>query len=224
MNAVIYYSNTNECYNVAKYISDKTNYELLSILNLNNYIYNNIYLIIPVHYQSIPLEIREVIKKIKSSKAIIIACYGKMSYGNILNEIKNSLNSKVVGACLIPSKHTYIKNDTGFSDYSKLDILFNKMNNEEEIYIPKTPKNVLSNVFPILRHQLGIKIIKNDKCTNCGECNNICNHINCGVVDRDCNRCLKCIDYCKEKALDFKIRPLMKLYLKKKKKNELIIY
>ena len=37
-------------------------------------------------------------------------------------------------------------------------------------------------------------------------------------------RCLKCINNCKNNALEYKLSFFMKLYLKKKKKNLLIIY
>lgn len=224
MNAIIYYSNTLESYNIAKYISIKTSYELINISNLNNYDFDFIYLIFPIYYQSIPKTIKPLIKKIKAKKAIIIATYGKMSYGNVLNDVKKIINAKIVSASYIPTKHSYIKNDLRFSDFKKIDDIILNMNNDKEIKIKKSFKNPFANLFPILRHKIGIKIIKNDKCINCNKCYDICENIINGKTDSNCIRCLKCIDYCPYNALDFKLSFFMKIYLKKKKKDKFIIY
>ncbi len=224
MNAIIYYSNTLESYNIAKYINEKTTYELLNILNLNNFNYDSIYLIFPIHYQSIPKIIRPLIKKINAKKAIVIATYGKISYGHVLNDVKKILDAKIVSAAYIPTKHTYIKDDLRFNDYLKIDEIILNMHRDEEIKIKKSFKNPLASLFPIIRHKIGVKIIKNDKCINCNKCHDICDNIINGKTNKNCIRCLKCIDYCQYKALDFKLSFPMRLYLKKKKKNKLIIY
>ncbi len=224
MNAIIYYSNTLESYNIAKYISIKTSYELINISNLNNYDFDFIYLIFPIHYQSIPKTIKPLIKKLKAKKAIIIATYGKMSFGNVLNDVKKILNAKIVSASYIPTKHSYIKNDLRFSDFKKIDDIILNMNNDKEIKIKKSFKNPFANLFPILRHKIAIKIIKNNKCINCNKCHEICENIINGKTDNNCIRCLKCIDHCPYNALDFKLSFFMKIYLKKKKKDKFIIY
>lgn len=224
MNAIIYYSNTKESYKVASYIKDKTNYELFNIFHLNNYNFDLIYLIFPIHYQSIPKEIRPLIKKIVAKKAIIIATYGKMSYGNVLNDTKKILNAKVVGAAYIPTKHTYLINDTSF-DLPKLDILINKMNNENEVIIKKGKRNPFAQFFPLFRHQIAVKIIKTDKCVNCNHCHLVCNLIKNGnITNKGCNRCLKCVNSCPYNALEVKLMRLLRHYLKKPKKDEFIVY
>ena len=224
MDAIIYYSNTKESYNVAKFISLKNNYQLLNILKLDNYEFDNIYLIFPIHYQSIPIEIRNIIKKITAKKAVVILTYGKMSYGHVLNDVKKILNAKIVGAAYVPSKHTYIDSDTSF-DLNKLDILIDKINNDKEIIIKKTKKNIFASILPIYRHKISVKIIKTDKCINCNMCNIICNKIENGIIiDKSCNRCLKCVNNCPYDALEYKLSSIMKRYLKKKKKNDFIIY
>ena len=223
MNAIIYYSNTFESYKVAKYINSKNNYPLLNLLELDNYNFNNIYLIFPVHYQSIPKEIKFLIKRLKANKAIVIATYGKMSYGHVLYDIKKILDAKIVCAAYIPSKHAYIKKDTSV-DLSHLDTIIDKMNNENECIIKKTFKNPFASFFPIMRHRISVKIIRNDKCNNCNLCNHCCPYINNGIIKGNCNRCLKCITICNNKALDYKLSPIMKKYLNKKKKDEFIIY
>ena len=224
MNKVIYYSNTNESKKIANYISLKTNYSLINILDLNNYSFDSIYLIFPVYYQSIPKEIRNIIKKIKAKKAIIIATYGHMNHGNALYDAKKLLDSMVVAAAYIPTKHSYIKDDDEFNDYSKLDLIIERMTSNKEIIIPKSNKNIFANFIPIKRHQLQVKIIKNSNCNSCNKCNLICKNIENGIVNNRCIRCLRCISNCPNKALDFKLSFFMRKYLSKKKKNDLIIY
>ena len=193
MNAIIYYSNTFESYNIAKYINDKTNYELINILNISNYNYDSIFLIFPVHYQSIPKEIKKIIKKIKANKAIVIATYGKISYGHVLYDAQKILNAKIVSAAYIPAKHTYIKNDINFNEYEKLDEIINNISDNNEIKIKKTFKNPLANFFPITRHKLSVRIIKTDNCIDCGKCNKVCKSINNGIIIDKCTKCLRCI-------------------------------
>lgn len=215
MNKIIYYSNTNESYNIASYISSKTNYELINIFNITSFEFENIFLIFPIHYQNIPKEIKPIIKKIIAKKAIIITTYGKISYGNVLYETKKILNAKIVAAINIPTKHTYIKNDTRFSDYELLDSIIDLINSKDEIEIKKTKKNLFASFFPILRHRISVKIIKNDKCNNCNICNKTCKYIDNGkIISNKCNRCLRCVINCPNEALDFKLSPIMKRYLK----------
>ena len=45
-----------------------------------------------------------------------------------------------------------------------------------------------------------------------------------GKPGRDCIRCLKCVSVCPQGALTVKMGLPMKLYLQKKKENELILY
>ena len=55
MNAVIYWSNTGESLNVAKYISEKSGYSLYDLAGLKEKNFDDIFLIFPIHYQSIPI-------------------------------------------------------------------------------------------------------------------------------------------------------------------------
>lgn len=225
MNAIIYYSNTNESYNIAKYISDKICFKLIDILKLDSFDFDNIFLVFPIHYQNIPKEIKPIIKRINSNKAIVITTYGKMSHGNVLLETQKILKAKIVGAAYIPTKHTYIKDDESFRDFHKLDILIDKINNDNEITIKKYNKNKFASFFPLTRHRLNVKIIKNDKCTNCNVCNYLCKAIDNGIIKNNkCNRCLKCVINCPNKALEYKLSYSFKKYFKKKKKDDFIIF
>ena len=123
MNAVIYYSNTLESYKIANYISQKTNYPLIDFHKLNNYSFDNIFIVFPVHYQNIPQSIKPIIKRIHASKAVIIATYGKMSFGNVLFETQKLLGAKMVGGAYIPTKHPYIEDDKSFDSKYEVKVL-----------------------------------------------------------------------------------------------------
>lgn len=224
MNAIIYYSNTNESLNIAKYISNKENLPLYDIQTLKEYSFDFIYFIFPIHYQSIPKEIIPSIKKIKANRAIVIATYGKMSFGHVLYDIKKILKAKIIAGAYIPTKHTYKSNDKPFNDYHKLDSIIELKQRNEEIIFPKTKKNIFAHFIPRLRHQISVKIIKNKSCNQCNKCNLICKNIVKGTPNTKCIRCLKCINSCPNKALEYKLSPIMKSYLKKERVNKFIIY
>lgn len=224
MNAVIYYSNTKECFNIASYISNKVSYPLKDITQLSEYTFDLIYFIFPVHYQSIPKEIIPQIKKIKANKAIVLATYGKMSFGHVLYDIQKILKTKIIAGAYVPAKHAYIKEDNCFSSYDRIDEIINLENRIDEIKFPKTKRNPLSSLFPRFRHQIGVKIIRNKKCTSCSKCNLVCPNINNGNINNKCIRCLKCVYACKNNALDFKLNPFLKRYLTKTRMNQFIVY
>ena len=225
MNAVIYYSNTKESYNIASYISKKIDYPILDIKSLLSFSFDSIFLVFPIHYQNIPKEIKKLIKKIKANKAIVLATYGRMSFGNVLYETKKILDAKITLAAYIPVKHAYSSNQVHFNDFNRLDEIIPLINTNRVANIKRTKKNIFANFFPLLRHRLSIKIIKTDKCRNCGKCNLICDSIKNGIViDKNCNRCLKCYYECEKKGLDIKMSKPMKNYLKNEKRNDFIIY
>ena len=115
-------------------------------------------------------------------------------------------------------------NDKSFNEYEKLDYIVGMIERDNEAVFPQLKKNVLAKVLPNTRHRMSVKIIRTNKCTNCGACNKVCEHISNGVVDRKCIRCLKCVQSCPEDALKFELSPLLEDYLKKPKKNEFLIY
>ena len=178
MNAIIYYSNTNESYNIAKYIYSKTNYLLIDINKLKDYEYNNIFLIFPIHYQSIPKSIRGIIKKIIAKKAIVIATYGKMSYGNILCETKKMLQAKIVAAAIVPSKHPYIVNDTKYGlteDYVTTNYSAARIQDNSIIYLEKINcenNTAKVNKFSIANNTIVNEILETVQISGVGQINN----------------------------------------------------
>ena len=224
MNAVIYWSNTGESLNIAKYISEKTGYSLYELMSLKEKKFDDIFLVFPIHYQSIPTQIKDILKELQFHKAVVVLTYGKMKYGDVLNETQKILQGTVVGGAYIPCKHTYLLNDKSFNDYEKLDKVVEMIERDTEAIFPRLKTNVFAKVLPNTRHRMSVKIIKTSKCTNCGACNDICEHIHNGVVNKKCYRCLKCVNSCPQDALKFELSPLLEDYLSKKKTNDFILY
>ncbi len=224
MNAVIYWSNTGESLKIAKYISEKTGYELCELMSLKEKNFDDIFLVFPIHYQSVPTTIVRPLKGLKFHKAVLVLTYGKMKHGDVLNEAQNILYGSVVGGAYIPCKHTYLLNDKSFNEFDKLDNIIALIDRDTEAIFTKQKRNIFAKILPNTRHRLSVTIYKNDDCINCGECNKVCSHIHNGVVDKHCIRCLKCYFACPHDALEFELSPLLKDYLKGQKKKEIEIY
>ena len=226
MNAVIFYSNTGQSKKVAEYFSMKLGYPLVSIENNDVYDFENVILVFPIICQNLPDVIKIFLNKISVKYLTVIATYGKMCCGNVLYEIQDKYKQNIIAAAYVPTKHSYIDNDEIFCDYDKLIPILEKVNKPASIKLPKLYKNPLANLFPKQRSRLGIKIIKNKNCNECGICNKHClfNAIELGIPNNRCIRCLKCVYICPNKALDIKVRLPLKLYLRKKKVNKTIIY
>lgn len=234
MNQVIYFSPTNSTKRIAEYTSSYLN---IPITNLTNHIsigdfdysksFSYTVICFPVYSQNIPLPVKEFICKLKSKYFIIIATYGRMSPGNVLEEVSKLVNGKVIGGAYIPTKHTY-KGGDYFNEFLKLNTLLDRVkdNDTNEIIFPRLKKNPLSNFLPNLRSRVGVKIIRTKDCINCNHCNSVCptNSIINGNISKKCIRCLSCYQNCPHNGLEVKYSKFLKGYLKKDKINELIIY
>ena len=224
MNAVVYYSNTDECKRIATYLAERLNYELVNITGAESE-YQRAVLVFPVHCQNVPKAVADFLERLTASDLSVIAVYGKMCHGNVLYEIQKKYHHKIIAAAYVPAKHTYI-DESRFCDFDRLYPIIEKVANPSTVTIPKSYKNPFANVFMGLRSRMGVKIIRGGGCSNCGVCQEICPEqaIVNGKPNRKCIRCLRCVASCPPKALTFKTAPFMTAYLKKKKQDELIIY
>lgn len=224
-NAVVFYSNTGQSESIANYLSQKLGYDLYDVYDVADYVFDNLIFVFPVHCQSLPDVAKAFLSRIKAQNVALIASYGRMCKGNAIFEACKRYNLTVVAAVYVPAKHTYIDNDE-FDDFKVLDCIIDKMQNPCAITIARSYKNPFSNFFKRTRSRMGVRIFKNDKCNGCGECNRICknNAINLGDVNKNCIRCLKCVKNCPNGALKFSLRLPMRLYLKKKMKNDTVLY
>ena len=225
MNAIVYYSNTNQSKHIAQYFQTKLNYPIIQICDAQTRDFDNLAIVFPIHCQGLPDAVKSFLSDAKIKNLTAVATYGRMCHGNALFEIQKEYGFNLVAAAYVPKKHTYTE-DKEFDAYSRLDCIVQKILNPAPITIAKSYKNHFSEFFKSSRCRAGVKIRKNDNCDGCGVCEKICdNHaIKKGVTNKRCIRCLKCVQNCPKKALRFSLHPVMKLYLKKKKIDDLVIY
>ena len=226
MNAVVFYSNTGESQRIAKYFADKLGYVFTDMETSGVGRYQNLVLVFPVHCQNIPSPVKTFLKTITVKNLTVIATYGKMCPGNVLYEVQKNYQKNMVVGAYIPTKHAYLSDDTSFEDFDKLDVIIDKIKEPSYVKIPPIYKNPLADIFPKWRSQMGLKIRKNSDCNGCNICGRGCalGAIKVGKTNGKCIRCLKCVENCPNKALQVKLRLPLRLYLRKKKSNRVIIY
>lgn len=227
MNAVVYYSGSGQSERIACQIAKDINFNCINLLKTAKNEFDNLVLVFPIYCQNIPNTVKDFLKVVKCEKLSLIATYGKISCGNALWEIQRDFNFNVIAGAYIPTAHSYIENDVVFSDFSSLQVLYkNILIGNEKVVFPKLKKNIFANFCKDARSRFNLKIIRNNNCNFCGECNKSCpnNAIYMGKTNKNCIRCLKCVTICKNNALTYKKGELLKAYLKKKKVNDLLIY
>ena len=227
MNAVVYYSNTNQSKRIAEYFSAKLNFPIFTLNSLPNATFERIVLVFPVHCQNAPNVVRQFLSRLKADNLALIATYGRMNYGNVLNEIQRKFKLKIVAGAYIPTKHSYL-NENEFNDFELLEPIFAKLSSPipSTVSIPKAFKNPFSDFFPTLRSRLGVKIKRNSSCNGCGICAKNCplQAIQNGKTNKRCIRCLRCVEECPKRALSFRLSLPMRLYLRKRKRNETLVF
>ena len=226
MNAVVFYSNTGQSKSVAAYFANQLGYPLADIETNCTDHYQNLVLVFPVHCQNIPDIVKAFLKKVTVENLTVIATYGKMCCGNVLYEIQQKYHKNIVAGAYVPAKHSYIDNDDTFCNFDELIPIVEKIKEPSFIQLPKLYKNRLADIFPKLRSRLGVKIRKSASCNDCNICAMHCSFdaIKSGTTNSECIRCLKCVDICPRQALKVEIGLPLKLYLCRKKTNEIIIY
>ena len=228
MNVVVYYSNTGESEKIARYFSDATGYPMTSLSLLNGIVFKDVILVFPVYCQNLPKAVEELLPRLRAERLALVATYGRMCYGNVLYEAQKLCeNSSVVAAAYIPTKHSYLQ-EKSFEDFEKLAPLIDKIKNDSaaEIKIPRSYKNVFADFAVGWRSRIGVKIWRDDSCIRCGLCEKECTvkGISEGKTNKNCIRCMKCVTDCPVGALHFSNRLPMRLYLKKKKIERVVLY
>ena len=226
MNAVVFYSNTGQSKVIATYFANQLGYPLADMETKCAEYYQNLVLVFPVHCQNIPDIVKSFLKNIPVENLTVVATYGKMCCGNVLYEIQKNYQKNIVAGAYIPTKHSYIDNDDAFCDLDELKPIVEKVKEPSYIQLPRLYKNPLADIFPKLRSRIGLAIQKSENCNGCNLCAERCSFgaIKSGTTNRKCIRCLKCVESCPRQALKIKLGMPLKLYLRKKKSNKIIIY
>ncbi|MBR2370495.1 MAG: 4Fe-4S binding protein [Clostridia bacterium] len=226
MNKVVFYSNTGQSKAIAAYFANQLGYPLADIETKCAKHYRNLVLVFPVHCQNIPGIVKTFLKNVAVENLTVVATYGKMCCGNVLYEIQKKYQKNIVAGAYVPTKHSYIDDDGVFRDFDKLKPIVEKAKDPSYIQLPGLYKNPLADILPKLRSRLGLAIQKSADCNGCNLCAARCSFgaIKKGKINSNCVRCLRCVESCPQQALRIKLRLPLKLYLRKKKTNKLIIY
>ena len=225
MNAVLYYSNSGESKRIAEYLADKTGFALIDLNAADNLQYERALLVFPVYCQNVPQAVKEFLRKIQTEYLALIATYGRASHGNVLNEIQREHRHRIIAAAYLPTKHSYVDEER-FDEFDRLTPFIEKLDGCGEITIPRSRKNPFASFAPEWRSRIGVKIVKNARCSSCGTCDRVCpqNAIQYGKPNGKCIRCTKCVVSCPQGALTLKTSRPMRAYLNKRKHDEIVIY
>ena len=228
VSAVVFYSNTGESRAIAAYLANKLGYRLAALEEEKTEKYQNLVLVFPVYCQNIPRAVAAFLKKAEAQCLAVIAAYGKMHHGNVLYEIQTQYRKAVVAGAYVPTRHAYIEDDEPFSEFDLLMPLVEKLRapSPAPVLLPRLRKNLLASLFPEGRSRIGLKIQKSGLCDGCNACAALCplGAMQNGTPSRRCIRCLRCVTLCPRQALEIKLGLPLKLYLRKKKKDEIILY
>ena len=181
--------------------------------------------VFPVYCQNIPNPVKNFLRQLKAKYIVLIATYGKISYGNVLYEAQRLVQGDVIAGAYIPMGHTFLSENYIF-DESKLLPIAERVKAPQKVSIPRTRKNLLANILPAARSRIGVKLIKDGPCSNCGLCEKMCpaGAIRNGRIHAECIRCLRCVTNCPKEALRYKNSWILNRYLKSFHKEEYVLY
>ncbi len=227
MRAVVYFSNTGESKKIAAYLAERTGFSLRALEECKITAFERLILVFPVYCQNVPVPVCNFLKQTKSEGFTAVATYGRMCHGNVLKELQKKYGTQhsLIAAAYVPTKHTYLKEESFFA-LERLEPLVMKQQSGERIEFPSSYKNPLANFAMSWRSRIGVKIAKNNRCIGCGLCARECAYkaMQKGKPNKNCVRCLRCVAQCPVQALEFSCRAPLKMYLKKKKKDNLVLY
>jgi len=181
--------------------------------------------VFPVYCQNIPKPVKVFLKQLNAKHIALVATYGKISYGNVLYEAQKLVHGEIIAGAYIPIGHTFLDKDCTF-DTKFLFPIVERINAPQKVHIPKARKNLLSNIFPAFRSQVGVKLTKTNYCNNCEICKKSCpmGAIQNGRINKKCIRCLRCVTVCPKKVLQCKNRWILNKYLNTYHKEEYVLY
>ncbi len=170
--------------------------------------------VFPVYCQNIPEPVKQFLRKAAAKYMVLIATYGRISYGNVLQEAQKLVRGDVIAGAYIPMGHTFLDGGCAF-DPACLRPIAERIAHPKSIRIPASAKNALSNLFPGLRSRVGVRIAKNDQCNHCGLCAAQCpvQAIKDGRITAKCIRCLHCVTNCPQGALQYRNGWILDQYL-----------
>ena len=179
-------------------------------------------LVFPVYCERVPPPVAAYLKACGAERAAFVAAYGGMSYGRALYDAKALFRGMVVAAAIVPTEHAYTRDGYPFDEMALVPLVEKVRSGERSpAVIPKGKRHFLSGA-PGLRSRLGVKLVRSSRCSGCGACERVCpmHAMRAGKPDGRCIRCLRCARVCPEGALSFRLSPLLKAYLRRRRTDE----
>lgn len=206
---------------------------------------------VPVYEDRIPEVLHDFFLKItaKDCIGVVVASFGNIGYGNILNELRATMDQigiPVIAAAAFVGEHSFstkeyqIAADRPNASDLKEAYTFGQAikekythKNIKDCMIPKGPFSLMGTVLPKNSIDFFVRPPRLDinTCTNCGICAAVCpvkaiDPQSLEVDEQRCIRCCSCVKNCAQNArmIDFKT-PLMHKILtrigKKPKQNQI---
>jgi len=181
--------------------------------------------VFPVYCQNIPAPVKTLLCALRAEYVVLIATYGRISYGNVLWEAAQLVRGQVIAGACVPMGHTYLSADKTFDKEALLPIL-RRIESPQRAQIPREHKDLLADLFPAWRSRVGVKLIRTADCRGCGVCSRSCpvQAIQNGRAGSRCIRCLRCVTVCPHKALQFQNSWVLQKYLDSHCKDTLVLY
>lgn len=170
--------------------------------------------VFPVYCQNIPDPVKRFLRTLTAKYIVLIATYGRISYGNVLPEAQKLVHGEVIAGAYIPMGHTFLNGDSAF-DVECLRPIAERVAHPRSIRIPTGAKNGLADLCPGLRSRVSVRIVRSEGCTDCGLCEDRCpvQAIRDGKITSACIRCLRCVTNCPEGALQYRSSWVLNQYL-----------
>lgn len=225
MTAIYCFSGSGHSMAVAGYFSERLHVEVTEICRDVQASADTAIVVFPVYCQNIPPVVVSFLRELKAKSIVIVATYGKISYGNVLWEAARITKADVIAAACVPVGHSFLGEGTQF-DSEPLEPIFLRMENPKSVKIPKKIKNPFASFFPAWRSRVGLKLTRGDGCEACDLCGQRCpmGAMEKGTIKGSCIRCLRCVTVCPSSALELKQRTLLKIYFKQKRKGKFVLY
>ena len=227
MTKVFYFSGSGHTFAVAKAISEMISCEIVEMDHaMPHPLYEDrVVIVFPVYCQNIPKPVKAFLKQLAARHVVLIATYGRISYGNVLYEAQKLVHGEVIAGAYIPTGHTFLAGERAF-DTACLRPIAERIQDPKPVTIPKSRKSLWANIFPGFRSRVGTRLWRTDRCDHCGLCQERCpvNAIKAGRITAKCIRCLRCAANCPKGALRYKNRWILHQYLKNYWNDHLILY
>ena len=225
MTQIFFFSGSGNSASIAQYFATALQADMQRIPCENLPACDIAIVVFPVYCQNIPTPVVEFLKKQQANHVVLIATYGKISYGNVLAEAAKLVSGTVIAGAYVPMAHSFLQEENDF-DFRLLEPILQRIAAPKPVHLPKCAKNPFSDFLPEWRSRVGLKICKHPSCTNCGLCDAMCpvGAMRNGIPTQRCMRCLRCVTNCPAHALYIQPTSLLRAYLSRKRKSDFLLY